>query len=215
MKVLVTVPNEHWVHAQVSAITNRLLFDGRYRVRIEYPCHRPYENNLHHIVRDFVASDCDYWLNIDSDNPPLRNPLDLVALDKDIIGLPTPVWHYTGTEGERPIYWNAYRWDPAASAYREWSVREGLQEVDAIGSGCMLIARRVFEHPDLQRGAFTRELHDDGTVNVGADLAFCGRAKLAGFSIFCHFHYPCHHFNEIDLDEAARAIKGLYAEAVR
>ena len=34
-------------------------------------------------------------------------------------------------------------------------------------------------------------------------------AREAGFTLWCHFGYPCRHFNEIDLHDAALAIKGL------
>lgn len=173
------------------------------------PAERPYENNQHHILRNFWEGNWNYWLSIDADNSPLNNPLDLVELDLDMVGLPTPIWHWTGKSGERPIYWNAYDYDESTDAYREHSVREGLQKVDAVGTGCFLMARRVAEHPDLQHGAFLRKLWPDGTVNKGNDLSFCERARKIGFKIWCHYGYPCRHFQEIDLHEVALAIKGL------
>lgn len=212
-QILVTVPNEGWIHATVAHVLLRLLQDPRYSIRIEMPRHRPYENNLHHIIRDVLDGPYEHWLNIDNDNAPQRNPLDLVALDKDILGLPTPVWHYTGADGERPIYWNAYRWDPAVDAYREWPDRVGLQQVDAVGSGCVLVARRVLEHPAMRGGPFTRRLDRDGRVDTGADLMFCERARLAGFDIWCHYDYPCHHANEIDLAVAERVVNGAVIRA--
>ena len=176
------------------------------------PAAKPYENNQHQIVREFLQEGFDFWLSMDSDNPPIRNPLDLVALNLDVVGLPTPVWHWTGKgEHERPIHWNAYRYDPDVDAYREYLSREGLQQVDAIGTGCFLIARRVFENPVMQRGAFTRKLLPDGVVDRGNDFSFSERAREAGFQLWCHFDYPCRHFNEIDLHDAALAIKGLLA----
>ena len=116
--ILVTVPNEGWVHKTVAERMLLLQSDRRHKVRLRFPVERPYENNLHHIVVEFRHGDCDFWLNIDSDNPPMQNPLDLVELDKDIIGLPTPVWHYIGKEGERPIYWNVYDNAQDPHAYR-------------------------------------------------------------------------------------------------
>ena len=163
--VLVTVPNLHWVSTYVTERLLRLIQDRRYRVRISMPSNKPYENNQHHIVKDFLAGEYDYWLSIDADNPPSRNPLDLVELDLDIVGLPTPVWHFTGDPpGERPIYFNVYKAHPGG-AYNEWQPQEGLQKVDAIGTGCFLVARRVFEHPDMRKGAFARKVNPDGTVD--------------------------------------------------
>ena len=156
-KILITVPCLHWIHKHVAHRLLLLQCDNRHKLTISMPSHKPYENNLHHIVNDFMAGGYDFWLNIDSDNPPTKNPLDLVELDKDIIGLPTPIWHYEGInqkKGERPVYWNGYDYDEKTGAYREHLPREGLQKVDAVGTGCILIARRVFENKEMRKAAF-------------------------------------------------------------
>lgn len=209
--VLITVPNEHWLHKQVAQRLMLLQVDGRYRLRFEFPSHKPYENNLHHIVVDFHKGDYDYWLNIDSDNPPMQNPLDLVELDRDIIGLPTPIWHYVGKPGERPIYWNVYDHVRESDAYREHPVKEGLRRVDAIGTGCFLIARRVFEHSGMRQAPFARKLYLDGCVHKGNDISFCERARARGFEVWAHYGYPCHHYNaNIELTEIESAMKKLW-----
>lgn len=209
-KVYITVPCQHWVHKAVSKCLVLLHVDGRYKIRMEWPSHKPYENNLHHIVVEFLKSDCDYWLSIDSDNPPVNNPLDLVELDLDVVGLPTPIWHNAGKKGERPVYWSAYDYASDVDAYREHQVRDGLQQVDAIGTGCFLIARRVFEHPEMQKGAFIRKLYPDGTVHKGNDMSFCERVKGCGFTVWAHFGYPCKHFSELELNEVVGAFRGMY-----
>ena len=68
--VLITVPCEHWIHHQVVHRLLLLQKDQRYRCTVILPSHRPYENNQHHIVRDFIADGYDFWLSIDADNPP-------------------------------------------------------------------------------------------------------------------------------------------------
>jgi hypothetical protein len=191
----------------------KLLSDGRYDTQLIVPTNNPYENNLHHIVVDFLKGGYDYWLNIDADNPPMNNPLDLVELDKDIIGCPTPVYHFTDkVKNERPWYENAYKYVPKDDAYLEWPTKQGLQEVDAMGTGCILIARRVFDHPVMRQGAFTRKLYPDGTVNKGNDLSFCERAKDVGFKIWAHYDYRCQHFNELEMHEVIRAFHGVYTK---
>ena len=193
----------------VAFILLKLQHDGRYRIRFIMPSHVPLENNLNRIVKDFLKGGEDYWLNIDADNPPAKNPLELVPLDKDVIGLPTPVWYWTEKEcsGNRPVYWNGYV--AKRDGYTEWPEKKGLQEVDAIGGGCFLAARRVFEHPEMQKGAFLRTWNDDGTVDFGNDLAFSKRAKLCGFRIYCHYDYHCHHFREVDLVEVIKAYAAI------
>ena len=212
--VLVSLPNQHWIHTHVVRAALLLLNDPRYSVRLIMPSHKPYVNNLHHIVKDFVAGGYDYWLSIDADNPPLKNPLDLVSLDKDIIGLPTPIWHFTGEKrGERPVYWNAYDYRPKNDAYAEHMPREGLQEVDAVGTGCFLIAKRVFQNYIMKQAPFSRTWSPEGIVIKGNDISFCEKAKRAGFEIYCHYDYPCDHFSELSLNETVRGFKELYGDS--
>lgn len=204
--VLIAVPNEGDIHKHVSFALLKIQLDTRYSIRIIQPTHSPSDNNRHHIFNDFLAHDEDYLLMIDSDNPPINNPLDLVELDRDIITCPTPVWHFTGkNKGERPIYENAYKYVPEEDAYTEWPDKAGLQKVDAVGTGCILIAKRVLAHPGMREGANQRTLNPDGTVNKGGDIMFCETAKKCGFEVYAHYNYRCLHFQEVELHEVARA----------
>ena len=128
MNVLVSVPNTGWIHKHVSFALLHLVKDKRHKVNIIQKTHTPVEVNYNMIAKDFYEGDYQFWLNIDSDNPPNKNPLDLVELDKDIIGLPTPVYHNdvrTKPKGERPYYWNAYKFNPAKNGYNESVEKNG------------------------------------------------------------------------------------------
>ena len=211
-RILISVPNTGKIHKTVVFKLLRLQQDNRYELTFIFPTWNPYEHSLHRIVNDFmdVYKDHGFWLNIDSDNPPINNPLDLIELDRDIIGLPTPVWHCTGKEkpGDRPLYWNAY--DSVSEGYKEHMPRDGLQKVDAVGTGCILISKRVFMNPEMRKLPFARVWNPDGTVDKGNDLAFCFKATLCGFEIYAHYDYPCQHFNELELNEVVRAFQNLY-----
>ena len=210
-KVLVSIPNTGWVHKLVAQNMICIAATPFCQGDIIMPSHVPFENNLHHIIVDLLRGDYDYWLTFDADNSPRRNPLELVRLDKDIIGCPTPVWNWTEeAAGDRPIYWNAYDYDAESGGYREHLPYEGLQKVDAVGTGCVLFARRVFEHPELQSGAFVRMLNSDGTVEKGNDISFCERATRCGVEIYAHYEYPCYHINELDLGEVNHAFLELF-----
>jgi len=212
--VLVSIPTgDCWVHKRTAAAMQWLLRDTLgYRVTVIQPSHRPFENNLHHIVRQVLRDGYDYWLTFDADNPPRgRNPLELVDFDLDIVGCPTPVWHWTEDDaGQRPIYWNAYARSETEDGYTEWPTKSGLQKVDAVGTGCLLTARRVWEHPAMQSGAFQRKTNHDGTVDRGNDISFCERATEAGFEIFAHYEYPCSHFVELDLCDVILATEAVH-----
>lgn len=204
--ILVTVPTTGWIHKRV--VFSLLTIARDPRVMVMLPTHNPFENNLHHIIHDLLHVDkyknVTHWLSIDADNPPLRNPLELIKHNLDIIGLPTPVWHYAN-KNERPIYWNVYRKHPTEEGYNEWVPRDGLTKVDAVGTGCFLVARRVLEHRYMQ-ACFQRTFNLDGTVDKGNDIAFCERARANGFEVWTHFDYPCDHHVELSLNEVAQAL---------
>ncbi|MEX0701189.1 MAG: hypothetical protein WD069_03760 [Planctomycetales bacterium] len=204
-RVLITVPNgSGWIHKHVAFALLRMAQDARVAATIQLPTHAPYVQNLHLCRREFLAGPFDYWLTLDDDNPPRRNPLDLALLDLDVVGCPTPVWANI-CPGDFPVYWNAMdevRDERGEVGFRPHQPCEGLQEVDAVGSGCLVIARRVME---AVPAPFFREWDAEGLVRMGGDFAFCRRARAAGFHVFAHFDYPCHHFNEIEIGEVVEA----------
>ena len=204
-----------WIHKLVVRQALRMLQDHRHTVTFIMPTWKPFVQNLHKTVLEFLDQGHDFLLLMDDDNPPLHNPLDLVELDLDVVGLPTPIASMTN-DGDRPYYLNALKevLDKDGSlkgfvpldANPEF-VPKGLHEADAVGTGCILIARRVLlELMKRARGKpwdtpFMRTWNDRGEVILGNDYAFCVRARSAGFRIFAHFDYCCQHFNELELRE--------------
>jgi len=210
-KILVSVPNTGWIHRNVAFSLLRIMGDQRVSTNIIMPVNIPYENNLNKITRQFLKEEYDFWLNIDSDNPPKNNPIDLVFLNLDLVGLPTPVWANM-KEGDYPIYWNGLDEKQSVCTCKKticecadvgWSPHKnmrGLQEVDAIGTGCFIVSRRVMLSI---KKPFVREVDEDGCVTRGHDYLFCKRVKEGGFRIFCHYDYPCQHFHELEIGEIA------------
>lgn len=203
-----------WIRKEVLFAVLEMEKDPRYRTKFIAPTKSPFVANLHYAVREFLQSGFDFLLLVDDDNPPQNNPLELSDLDLDVVGLPTPVWH-SEVKGDRPFYFNAltavYKEDGTVEGFKPLQDSapgfqfQGLHEVDAVGTGCILIARRVLE--TLMRKAigkpmatpFMRTWDDTGAVVMGNDYAFCTRAKAAGFKIHAHFDYMCHHHNELEL----------------
>lgn len=169
------------------------------------PTHSPYVNNLHKCRKTFLDGDWDFWLSMDADNAPrARNPLELAHLGLDVVGCPTPVFANMKPGEDYPMYWNAMDWDEQRQGWTPHKEMDGLQEVDAIGSGCFMVRRCVME---AISAPFMRIWNEEGIVEVGGDYAFCRRAKDLGFRIWAHYDYPCYHFNEVELSEVAHAFR--------
>lgn len=200
MKILLSVPNTDWIHKSVTMAVVRIMATSGHKIQFITPTWKPYEQSLNRVAFDFREGDCDYWLSIDADNPPQRNPLDLVGFDLDVCGLPTPI--FNNQNKGFPICWNAM--DKVPDGYKQHPPEAGkLAEVDAVGSGCILIHRRVIE--GMKPPWFVRETDEIGRVIHGPDFHFCTEAKKAGFHVWTHYGYPCRHFNELELIETMEA----------
>jgi hypothetical protein len=210
-KIMVTVPNNWWVNKYVVMRLLEIQADKRYFKAIAMPnLDPPLENFQHNAIVTMLEGDFDYWLSIDDDNPPIRNPLDLIELDKDVICLPTPVWVSCSKKGNNPISYTGYDYLPDKDTYTEHFPQEGLQKVDAIGGGCFIAARRVFEHPEMQKGCFARKLHPDGVNRRSNDISFSERARENGFQLWAHYDYPCMHFKECELSTVRQEYGKFY-----
>jgi len=210
IRVLVSVPNEGYIDDRVAEVTDRLILDPRYQVTVIRPKVKPYENNLCKTVNRFLEEGQDFWINIDYDNPPLRNPLDLVLYDLDIVGFPTPIWGWGRADKGKdfPVYWNAF--DRVEDGYKEHTPRTGLQRVNAIGSGCFIAANRVFQKPEMRKAPFSRVWNEDGTMRRSADLEFCRKAESCGFEVYSHYDYPCDHIKKYSTMEIIDAFECFY-----
>ncbi len=201
------MPNgDAWIHKNVHFAVLKLLQDRRFNIRHDCPTHTPYVDNLHACMWDFLDHGEDYWLSMDTDNPPLNNPLDLVGESLDIVGFPTPVWH-SAVPGDRPWYFNAVR--KVKGGFKPVKIVGGLQEVDAIGTGCFLVARHVMAAMKMDQ-PFARRWLPNGRVDMGGDYSFCTKARERGFRVWIHSDYMCDHFNELPLTEVINRFGQMY-----
>jgi len=189
-KVYIAVLSMGSIRRELSIKLIQMSHDERFQVKIQYHGLRPSSYNRNNIVKEFLKTDCDYLLKIDHDTIPLKNPLDLVYLDKDVISCPYPQIK------DNDLGWLVMRKVEGGYKQMPTETRKGLLEVDAVGSGVMLIARRVLEKVKVP---FERKWDDEGVPIKGLDFYFCDKTKDLGFKIFAHWEYPCSHFKEVDL----------------
>ena len=186
MRIHIAIPNQGWIHKNVFRACLAMINEPHgHTVSMSFQSDKPIDSNRNKIIKEFLADkDNEVLLFIDSDNPPSANVMHLADLDLDILSFPTPIWYSELSSaglGHQPNIWNSFK-QVGDVEWREWPPQKGLIEIDACGSGCVMIQRRVLEHPDM-KPAFKRIWDDDGAAVVGSDLLFCKRAKEAGFKV--------------------------------
>ena len=193
MKAFVTLPSwDRYIHCELFPVLAEMSADDRCD-SISFPKGRPYEHALNIAVRDFLNTDCSHWINIDSDNVPTKNLLELIELDLDFIGCPYMLWQNDGVSN--PIRWGVICLDGDKPTHK------GLQAVEATASGSMVVSRRVLEG---MKRPFERLYDDQGLVKRGVDYYFCDKIRNRGFKVYTHWDYRSKHFQDcLELSEIA------------
>ena len=136
------------------------------------------QNQRADLCLEAMGEGCSHVLFIDSD---MTFPQDMVqrllAHDKDIVAtncarrrMPTgPTAQKTLPDGSRQLIYTM----PDST---------GLEEVESIGMGVMLIKRKVFE--SLSEPWFETPWRTDKRGYIGEDVFFCRKAAAAGFKIY-------------------------------
>lgn len=206
--VYVAVLNQGSIRPELSYLCTELTHQNKYRIFLTYPSAKPIANNRNEIIQDFLSRpEYDYLIMIDSDIVPPLNMLDLVDHQKPIMGCVCFAYMDGGVVPlvlkEIPI---EERKDPK-KPYKVMHLEgdEGVVEVDAIGSGIIVIRRDVVEAMADDQ-PFCNRYDEQGLKTLGLDLSFCKKAKDKGFSVFCHMDFICSHWQTLDLKTVYYAV---------
>uniref|UniRef100_A0A6M3L582 Putative glycosyltransferase n=1 Tax=viral metagenome TaxID=1070528 RepID=A0A6M3L582_9ZZZZ len=112
----------------------------------------------------------------------------LLSYDKDIAG----GWYLRKRKGFYPTVFEIGSRTPHGFYKTIWP--EGLIEVDAIGTGCLLIKREVLEKIEPPWFEYRVSGHPDQHMTT-EDIVFCEKAKKKGFQIWCDGDIRCGHCN--------------------
>jgi hypothetical protein len=193
--VYINVLNQGTINTDLVKVLNTIIQQDGYRIGLNYPHSKPITNNRNQIVQKFLAQkEYDYLMMIDSDIVPPPNILKLLDFQKDII---TPLMFVMQRGELLPLYLRMHK-DGMYDFTRDYLERTGLVEVDATGTGCIILSRKVLEsikHP------FRNEYDSDGIKKLGNDLSFCKRAKEKGFKVYVHLDYVADHITSTSLKE--------------
>ena len=189
--IYLSILHQGEINTELVKVINMMIGEQSYKIHLNYSGIKPITNNRNTLVQKFLATDCDYLMMIDDDIVPPPNILRLVDFDKDII---TP-FMFTQQKGRLlPIFLK--RNADGIYDMDDYINKVGLQEVDATGTGCIIIKREVLEkvkHP------FENQYDQDGIKTSGNDYHFCEMAKELGFKIWVHLDYVASHYSTVDL----------------
>lgn len=153
-------------------------------------CHDFLENK--HGERELL-----YMIDDDVIPPHKQFAERMAASPYDIVGCPVPM----SKMPDLPVVLNIFnrndegRWVTCQNLLPE----DGDMEVDAVGTGLIMIRRHVLEHPEMVM-PFNQVLTDEGTIQVGQDINFCIRAKKLGFTVGVCADLICDHFTNVHLN---------------
>ncbi|MBW1976259.1 MAG: glycosyltransferase [Deltaproteobacteria bacterium] len=195
-KVFIAIPNLGTIVPSLAYNLIQWTHDPRYTVQVFMPQNIfPQDAARNFCVKKFLESDCEYILWIDDD---VFCPMDalhrLVSHDKDMVGAAVFAMKYEGDEAFPYPVTLRFNEEKKYQVY----YGSGLEEIDATGSACLLIKRKVYEHPSIER-PYIFSYHRDGTLSLTCDFDFNRRAKEAGFKLWADWGIVCSHVKEVDL----------------
>lgn len=203
-KIMVAIPSRNLVGHDLCGPLATWLYrqnrDKRYHVELGVGCGFGVDVVRNRIVAGFLVSDAEFLLMIDDDMVPPENLLEMSEHDCDIVGS----LYYAWEKGSGPFVAAYYQkesgqyWRPGLGEVEH----SGLHEVALVGSGCLLIHRRVLQ--ELPQPWFQFEISDDGQkVLTPEDFLFCQRATQHGFKVFLDTDRICGHIKRVDLRDVA------------
>lgn len=193
--IYIAVLNQGELRTDLVQVLNMLTQQEGYKLHLSYPTGKPISNNRNTIVSKFFATDCDFLMMIDSDIIPPMNILQLTDFDKDII---TPLMFVHQKGKLLPLFLKRNK--DGIYDVDDYLNKTGLQQVDATGTGCIIIKRKVLENPELKY-PFRNEYDADGIKTRGLDINFCQRAGKVGFKSWVHLDYVADHHTTYSLRE--------------
>lgn len=178
-------------------LVDRLLLwskSDRYDVRVYMPTGMlPLDNARSHCVQKFMElsnNENDRLWFIDDDIIPPFEALDILYNhDKGIAGALCFMMKPDDAGQMCPV--------PVALRYNEekkytvFFEGQGLTEIDAIGGGCIMVKRKVFE--DIEGRLYQFHYYPDGTLKLVGDFHFCQQAQKAGYKIYVDYGCICDH----------------------
>lgn len=184
MKVLIAVPHMGNIRAELAEFLLSLNNYG-HEVKIFLSWGRPISHNRNQIVKVFIESGFDYLLQIDSDISPPKNIIEMVNNNLKICSA-----DIASAKGTEILRLGLEKSGIGFKTKQDW--KEGINTVDACGTGCILIHKEVFGK--LKKPYFEDRFTEEGLLAMGEDFNFCEKAKESGYDIHYDTRFKCYHY---------------------
>lgn len=204
-KIFVAIPSRDVHTKQIDGDLAELIFEMQkekgFEIEYEIFGGQPVELARNNLVKQFLQTDCEYILMVDDDIVPPRDILDMARRGKDIVaGL---CYAFNPGMGIFPVAFEkeekGYYRDNLAVIGRDSEVEnKGIKKVELVGTGCILISRRVFAKMEEP---YFRFIYNDEVTKAedSEDFNFCARAISAGFEVYVDTDRVCGHKKSVDL----------------
>jgi len=198
--IYVAVLNQGYIRVELVFLLINMFQQKKYKIFLDTPAGKPIEHNRNVIVQNFLKSGYDYLLMLDNDIIPPMNVIELADHEKDIVGMVCFAFKAKPNRIMPLVLEYKGKNEDGRASYNipDLENKDGLIEVDAVGTGAIMIHRRVFEHKDMKH-PFQNYWNEDGIRTEGLDLSFCRRAKEAGFKVWADLNMVASHWTELDL----------------
>lgn len=190
-KVFIAIPTTGNIRTELAAFLLQLIGQN-YEVTTGFTAGGGITHNRNHLVDTFLKTDFEWFLFIDSDTVPPVKVLDMTKNGKYVC---SGIYHQFQHSNIVPVVYSDK--NEAYGLYIDNKTKDDVVEVDAVGAGCLLIHRKVFEK--MERPYFKFLYDENGYLKLGEDFYFCRQAKKAGFKIWVDRRICSRHFKTIDM----------------
>jgi len=197
MKVILGIPMERVINQHAFFSFAEIFVQGWALARLEYT-----RNDIarHKFAEFLLQTEYTHLLMLDSDH---THPADIVQrLARWFQAYPDTVRVVGGLHYRRGKPYDPCAFvDPGDGTYRrmaEWG--EGAIEVDALGTGSMMVERSVFEEMDPPYFAYD---YKEWSGWPGTDMYFSERCRERGITLWCDTTTTSPHIGDMFIDDAA------------
>ena len=201
--------------AQFFAALSHVAKDRRVMVHLS-ACKKPIDHARNLVVKEFLASGCDWLLMVDNDMVPPLNLFEMIDRAAGHMDILVPKFFMLapafGPRTSEALTKHAQ--NPRLPLFLCWQTlnirldEREWTELAWAGTGVMFIRRRVFG-PLGNCGWFKFVTDADGAWIFPEDFEFCRRAREAGFSVWGNQRFEADHFHTVSLSALAQSVGTL------